>query len=155
MSELIDRLREGLGEAQKRQAEVAKRLQSVQGEWASACAEVNGYVKVIELETRREMEKAATETPAENSSVAQSNESSENDGDTVNKTQVVRDALEAHPGLTPAQLWGAVKTSIPKRTYVYSVLKRLKDRKQVIEKRGKYYLPPNQKTEEVQQELIQ
>jgi hypothetical protein len=45
-----------------------------------------------------------------------------------------------------------VKTRIGRRTYVYSVLKRLKDRKQIIERRGKYYLPEAPKVVEVNEQ---
>ena len=58
MSDMIDRLKEGLAEAQKRHAEVARRFSAVQVEFQAVVAEVNGYVKVIELETRRELEEA-------------------------------------------------------------------------------------------------
>lgn len=138
MSDLIERLKEGLAEVQKRQAEIGKRWQVVNGEWAAVNAELNGYVKVIELETRRELEQAAI-APQIEGPASRAEQLAEQDS---NKTQLVRDALAEHPGgLTPAQLWGAVKHQIKRRNYVYSVLKRLKDRKQVIERRGKYFLP--------------
>ena len=144
MSDLIDRLKIGLAEAQARHAEITKKFQMAQAEWQAANAEVNGYQKVIELETRKELEKAAT-APQMEGPVSQAEQQAEQDS---NKTQIVRDALALHPGLTPAQVWGAVKNQISRRPYVYSVLKRLKDRKQIIEKRGKYYLPTPPKIEE-------
>jgi hypothetical protein len=137
MSELIERLKIGLAEAQTRHAEVTKRHQAITAEWQLSNAEVNGYQKVLELETRRELQKAAT-APQMEGPATRANQEAEQES---NKTQVVRDALALHPGLTPAQVWGAVKNQISRRTYVYSVLKRLKDRKQIIERRGKYYLP--------------
>lgn len=137
MSDVIDRLKEGLAEAQKRHAEVAKRWQMVQAEWTAVNTEVSGYQKVIELETRRELERAAV-APQSQGPATRAEQQLEQE---TNKTQVVRNALAEHPGLTPAQIWGAVKGQINRRTYVYSILKRLKDRKQVIERRGKYYMP--------------
>jgi hypothetical protein len=151
MSHLIDRLKDGLAEAQKRQLEVGKRFQVVQGEWAAVNAEVNGYLKVIELETRRELEQAAVAPQIEGPST-EADQQAEQDS---NKTQLIRDALAEHPGLTPAQVWGAVKNQVGRRNYVYSVLKRLKDRKQVVEKRGKYYLPTMPKIEEVNEHPVQ
>ena len=142
MSEMIERLKEGLAEAQKRHVEATRRYQQAQVEFQAATAEVTGYQKVIELETRRELARAATAPPTE--LITQTTEPQTE----TNKTQIVKDALALHPGLTPAQLWGAVKNDIGKRTYVYSVLKRLKDRKQIFEKRGRYYLPPTPKIEE-------
>lgn len=144
MSELIDRLKIGLAEAQARHAEVTKRFQAAQAEWQLSNAEVTGYQKVLELETRRELEKAAV-APQIEGPASRSEHEAEQDS---NKTQLVRDALALHPGLTPAQVWGAVKTRISRRTYVYSVLKRLKDRRQIVERRGKYYLPEAPKVPE-------
>lgn len=137
MSQIIDRLKIGLAEAQARHAENTKRHQAITAEWQASNAEVNGYQKVIELETKRELERAA-DTPQMQGPASKAEHEADRDS---NKTQLVRDALALHPGLTPAQVWGAVKTRITRRTYVYSVLKRLKDRKQIIERRGKYYLP--------------
>lgn len=151
MSELIDRLKIGLAEAQARHAEVTKRHQAVTAEWQAVNAEVNGYQKVIELETRRELEKAAS-APQMQGPVSQAKQQAEQDS---NKTQIVRDALALHPGLTPAQVWGAVKNQISRRPYVYSVLKRLKDRKQIVERRGKYYLPEPPKTVEANETTLQ
>jgi hypothetical protein len=145
MSQLIERLKEGFVDAQKRQAEVGERWKAVQAEWNAVSTEVSGYAKVIELETKRELERAATLPPVEGPPT-QAEQRIDQD---ANQTQLVRDALANHPGgLTPAQVWGAVKGKVTKRTYVYSILKRLKDRKQVVEKRGKYCLPPTPKVEE-------
>jgi len=148
MSDMIERLKEGLTDAQKRQAEALKRFQLIQVEYNTVTAEVNGYQKVIELETRRELERAAV-APQIEGPISEAELQAEQDS---NKTQLVREALALHPGLTPAQIWGAVKTRIGRRTYVYSVLKRLKDRKQIIERRGKYYLPEAPKVVEVNEQ---
>lgn len=149
MSQLIDRLKEGLAEVQKRQAEVGKRFSAMQLEWAAVNAELNGYNKVIELETKRELEKAATLPPIQGPPT-QAEQRTDQD---ANQTQLVRDALASHPGgLTPAQVWGAVKGKVGRRNYVYSILKRLKDRKQVVEKRGKYSLPALPKIEEASEQ---
>lgn len=148
MSDLLERLKEGLAEAQKKQAEVARRFQAVQAEFQIVNAELTGYQKVLELETRRELEKAAA-TPQSEGPATQAEQRTEQE---TNKTQLVKDALAEHPGLTPAQLYGALKNQMPRRNYLYSVLKRLKDRKQVYEKRGKYYLPAVPKIEEGHEE---
>jgi len=134
---MLDRLKIGLAEAQTRHAENTKRHQAVTAEWQATNAEVLGYQKVIELETKRELEKAAG-APQMQGPASKAEHEAERES---NKTQLVRDALALHPGLSPAQVWGAVKTRIGNRTYVYSILKRLKDRKQIVERRGKYYLP--------------
>ena len=109
-------------------------------------------MKVLEVEARKELEKAAI-APQMQGPASKAEHEAERDS---NKTQLIRDALALHPGLTPAQVWGAVKTRITRRTYVYSVLKRLKDRKQIVEGRGKYYLPVAPKVaEESEQTTLQ
>jgi hypothetical protein len=67
-----------------------------------------------------------------------------------NKTEIIREVLRSHPGgLTPAELWKYVKPQIPQRSYVYSVLQRLKDRGQIQRMRkGKYSLKIVTKAEE-------
>jgi putative SOS response-associated peptidase YedK len=60
--------------------------------------------------------------------------------ETLSKTDLIRNVLKQHPnGIVPVDLWREVKDQVD-RNYVYSVLKRLKDSKQVAERRGKYYL---------------
>lgn len=60
-----------------------------------------------------------------------------------NKTQAVRDLLRQHPaGMTPAEIWEQLETQLSTRAYLYSVLKRLRDKKDAKEKRGKYFLIP-------------
>jgi len=144
MRDILDRLREGLADAQARHAEVHKRWTAMQAEWQVSNALVVGYQKVIEEETRRQLEEAAS-TPKIEGPPTQAEQQA---GQDSNKTQLVRKALAAHPGLTPAQVWGAVKGQIGKRTYVYSILKRLKDRDQIVVRRGKYYLPETPKITE-------
>jgi len=57
-----------------------------------------------------------------------------------NKTEVVRDFLRQHStGVTPSEIWKELESQMSGRAYLYSVLKRLKDRGDVREKRGKYY----------------
>jgi hypothetical protein len=61
-------------------------------------------------------------------------------GDQVNKTDLIRDVLRQNPnGIKPAEVWKQIKDQVA-RAYVYSVLSRLKEKKHVSERRGKYYL---------------
>jgi hypothetical protein len=67
----------------------------------------------------------------------------------INKTEAVRVLLRQHPnGMTPAEMWKHLRPQMSNRVYLYSVLKRLKDRGDVRERRGKYYF--NLKLEENQ-----
>jgi len=56
------------------------------------------------------------------------------------KTGAVREILKRHPaGMTPAEMWVHVHSQIVNRVYLYSILKRLKERGDVRARRGKYY----------------
>jgi hypothetical protein len=58
----------------------------------------------------------------------------------LNKTEMIRDVLRRNPsGMTPAEVWKGLNGQID-RAYVYSVLKRLKDRDQIAYRRKKYSL---------------
>ena len=59
----------------------------------------------------------------------------------INKTQLIRNILQQNPGgMKPVAVWLQVKDQVD-RPYVYSVLSRMKEKKQVIERKGKYFLP--------------
>jgi hypothetical protein len=60
-----------------------------------------------------------------------------------NKTQAVRDLLRQHPtGMTPSEIWGQLERKLSNRAYLYAVLKRLRDKGDAKERRGKYFLTP-------------
>ncbi len=64
----------------------------------------------------------------------------ESPADLGSKTDAIREVLRQHPeGITPVDVWKEVKDNVG-RAYVYSVLKRFKDKKQVSVRRGKYFL---------------
>lgn len=77
---------------------------------------------------------------------------------TVNKSELVREALQQYPGGAKAvQIWKQVKDQVP-RAYTYSVLRRLKDRKLATQRKGKYYPVAPQKgddTEELPAVMVQ
>lgn len=59
----------------------------------------------------------------------------------INKTEAVRELLRQHPaGMTPGDIWKSLEQELSNRTYLYSVLKRLKDKGDAKERRGKYFL---------------
>jgi hypothetical protein len=64
----------------------------------------------------------------------------------INKTNLIRDAIRQHPGASPADLWDAVKEQVS-RTYLYSVLKRLKENDEVMVRRKRYYFKELSKPE--------
>jgi len=73
----------------------------------------------------------------------------------INKTDMVRELLRQHPaGITPTDLWKQVKTRMTHRAYLYSILKRLKDKDEVMVRRGKYIAKMVPKPEEGKEQPI-
>jgi hypothetical protein len=59
----------------------------------------------------------------------------------ASQTQAIRDLLRQHPtGMTPGEIWKLLAAKMSNRAYLYSVLKRLRDKGDARERRGKYFL---------------
>ena len=138
----IEFLKQRLADAQKAFEEEKARYAKATAAWQSANNLVLACQRLIEEESRRQQqsEKGAPGPPV---------------GFTVeieigdNKTNLIRETLKQRPGgVTPSELWDLVRGQIKHRPYVYSVLKRLSDRKEVAKRRGKYYFvePPDERT---------
>jgi hypothetical protein len=159
--------------AQAESQAAQQRLAAAQAAFGLAAAEFQAHQTLIAMHTRKEQQTTGTApatgairvatpaTPAvlpaggtagQNSTASQSStDDNKSDG---NKTQAVRDLLRQHPtGMTPGEIWKALETKVSNRAYLYSVLKRLRDKGDAREKRGKYYLVP--KIEESQTQMVQ
>jgi hypothetical protein len=76
----------------------------------------------------------------------------EDSSGSTNKTDTVRDLLRRHPaGMSAVDIWAEVRSDFKHRPYLYSVLKRLRDREEIIKRRGKYCLKLIPKAEEAQE----
>jgi hypothetical protein len=160
MTTFLETLKSRLEDAQKRYQEITAKLQALQQQHQTLNQEVFGWQQAVQAETNREQQATVTTTPASESpathtvgsrTVVSFETQATDGGETNNKTEAIRELLRQHPtGMTPAQIWNVMKGQIPHRPYVYSVLKRLKDRKQITERRGKYFLQVISKPEEVQ-----
>jgi hypothetical protein len=156
MSQFLETLKARLADAQQRLQVAQTALQKAQVEQQAVMQEYASWQNAVAVETRREQQQntptlppapsvqtshvisvVATPRPlpqAQHSSVASA------DVPEINKSHLIRSVLRQHPnGITPADVWREVKDQVG-RAYVYSVLKRLKDKKQASERRGKYYL---------------
>jgi hypothetical protein len=72
-----------------------------------------------------------------------------------NKTAAVRDLLREHPaGMTAVDIWNEVKADFNHRPYLYSVLKRLRDREEIVKRRNRYFLKLIPKTQEVEDQPV-
>jgi hypothetical protein len=160
MSEYLEQLKKDWADAQKRHQEVAARLNALNAEYQAVTQEVNSFAKIVDVQTRKEQ---GTVKLAVNIHVAPAPAgsgksallaASQSDSDEPNKTELVRELLRQHPsGMTGAELWTAVKDKFPHRQYVYSVLKRLKKKGLVAQRRKKFIFTA--KPEEVAQQTVQ
>jgi hypothetical protein len=170
VSRFLDTLKSRLAEAQARHAEATKRFQVIHAEFSdmqkqfqaanaefqSANQDMQGWAKAVEAETKRESAQSVTEAPQNSIPPSLTALPVVDTGDgqanieQVNKTELVREVLRNHPtGLKPVEVWKLVQGQIPNRSYVYSVLGRLKDRELVSVKRGgKYFCRAMLKTPE-------
>jgi hypothetical protein len=72
-----------------------------------------------------------------------------------NKTDTVRALLRRHPtGMTAVDIWNEVSDDFKHRPYLYSVLKRLRDREEIVKRRNKYCLKLTPKTEEAHEQTV-
>jgi hypothetical protein len=143
-----------------------QRLNAAQAEYQLAAQEFQAFQTLVNMHTRKQQAAAGTPPAATivrtvpvnpalpaNSTVNQhaptpqsATDDNKSDG---NKTQAVRELLRQHQtGMTPAEIWKQLETKLSNRAYLYSVLKRLRDKGDARAKRGKYYL--NLKLEENQ-----
>lgn len=154
----LDEIRTRLQDCQKRAQEITGRLQAVQLEHQSVMQELGSYQKIFDVENRRVQQQQQQTLPATtNLAVSQQPHPivvsvEPSTSDEANKTEAIRELLRQHPaGMTPGQIWQVMKGQIAYRQYIYSVLKRLKDKKQVAERRGKYFFQVLAKPEEVRE----
>ena len=133
-------------EVQKRVAVLQAEMQAAQARFQAAQQEAQSLHFMVATETsRRQQQQQPTITvlaqthvtspppqPIQDASPAQPAD--------VNKTDLVRDFLRQRPGATPTEIWKEVKSQMNHRAYLYSILGRLKERGEVVVRRGKYCL---------------
>lgn len=135
-----------------------QRLQTATAEFQLAANESNSYQTLVNLWTRKEQELGVVEVVDANKmadSVAVAVEANHPQSvPEVNKTELVSELLRQNPaGMTPSDIWAKMDKEIKNRAYLYSVLKRLKDRGVARERRGKYFAVL--KIEESQTQMVQ
>ena len=163
MSQFLETLKARMADAQQRLQVSQNTLVKAQAEHNAVMAEFSSWQNAVSVETRKEQgltglppnppvnplanrpqthvvfrTQPMVQPVPDAASVAVPESAS---GVEVNKTDLIREVLRQHPnGMSPADVWKQVKQHQISRAYVYSVLKRLKDRKQASERRRKYYL---------------
>jgi hypothetical protein len=179
----LETLKTRVTESQKRWQEAQQKLTGAQQEFQIAQVEFANWQGVLQAEMRRlgqlaplpqavqpqprifpnnavrvtpaqplAVNSAPLPAPQPQVSVEESAQTSE-----VNKTELIREVLRLHPaGMTPKEIRTALKGEVS-RDYIYSVLKRLKDRDQILfqRKKRKYFMRVPQKAEEPKQPVLQ
>jgi hypothetical protein len=170
MTKILDELQARVAEAKKRLDDAMAALQVAQQACTQAQHNFNVWNMAAQVEFRDEQAKQAAaeakQMPLPTVKTAPDAESSViNDvvdfvdavpesSVSLNKTDMVRDLLRQHPaGMTATEIWAEVSGQFKYRPYLYSVLKRLKDRDEITKRRtGKYCLKLATKIEEVTQQ---
>jgi hypothetical protein len=165
MSEFLENLRIRFAESQKRFVAKQAQLNAVNAEFQAVAQEFNAWQTLLNLETRKEQMAAttlvvpATTRQIPNTTPTSAPPSPLAPSPNVNKTEIVRELLRQHSaGMTPSELWKQeqIKAQFPHRPYLYSVLKRLKDRGDIAEKRGKYFFKFSTKPDDAKEQgLVQ
>ncbi|MGB8682318.1 MAG: hypothetical protein WCD12_05490 [Candidatus Binatus sp.] len=170
MDDFLTNLKIRAADAQKRFLEAQRKLQIAQTEFQAAAQEHTNYQGVIMAENRKinglavptpisvpqvrtvmvnpnarqvqfiPAHEPAPPSPAPETASAKSE---------INKTEMVRELLRQHSaGMTPDEVWRALRSQLDNHAYIYSVLKRLKERDEVRKSRGKYYFKHHPQAEE-------
>jgi len=164
MSEFLEILKVRHAECQKRFQAKQAQLNAANAEFQAVAQEFNSIQTLMNLELRKEqmeaMARTVSPTPSIAPHVAPAAASSPTAATAeVNKTETIRELLRQHTsGMTPSEIWNQplVRDQFPHRAYLYSVLKRLKDRGDIIEKKGKYVFKFMPKPEEnKEQNMVQ
>lgn len=146
METFLETLKLRLQDAQKRLQTAQQSLQKAQNEFNVAAQEANSWNIAVAAETRKvnlANTVLVTSSPNDGAPAQIANQPAAPPPPTVkpetNKTELVRVCLQQHPnGVTPGDLWEQLKSQLGQRAYLYSVLKRLKDKDEIQERRGKY-----------------
>jgi hypothetical protein len=165
MAKILEEIQTRLVEAQKQLAEATQVLTAAQQKHQAASHNFNVWNAAMQLEQREEQlrQAAATEKQSELplsttkpvASIASPIEHVVDTSEAVNKTEIVRTLLKQHPaGMSAVDIWKEVGAQFTHRPYLYSVLKRLRDREEVIKRRNKYCLTAIPKVEGVKEQPV-
>jgi hypothetical protein len=170
MAKILEEIQTRLAEAQKRLVETSQAFQLAQQAQQAAQHNFNVWNMAAQLEQKDEQVRQAKavekqlplpaaikQEPAPIAVVAAPTvtEQSTDNSDSINKTAVVRDLLGRHPaGMSAVDIWKEVGGQFNHRPYLYSVLKRLRDRDEIVKRRNKYFLTAIPKPEEVKEQAV-
>jgi hypothetical protein len=149
MSQFLETLRQRQVDSHKVLQEKTVILQRAQQEHQMAAQEHASWTNAVATETRREQLAAAAAMPpmigpqplhAHKPSELLPSQMEPESTSEPNKSLLIRNVLQRHPsGIRPIAVWHELRNQVP-RPYIYSVLSRMKQKKQVREVKGKYFL---------------
>jgi hypothetical protein len=174
MSKIIEELQARATDSKLRLDAATKDFQTVQAILQQAQQTFNIWNSALQAEIREEQRKSAAATesqlplptsmPQLKAALETKPKDDEDFVDAVdlagdmpelNKTASVRDLLRRHPaGMTAVDIWNEVKGDFTHRPYLYSVLKRLRDREEIVKRRNRYFLKLIPKTQEAQEQPV-
>lgn len=170
MTNFLEELKIRHADAQKRLQAVQQEMQAMQARFQAVAQEFNSLQLLLSVELAKQKSLASdaetgqATTPKTITVVASASGSAPQvtSGQTtppvaseINKTDMIRELLRQYPGgITPKELWKQVQTRMTHRAYLYSVLKRLKDKGEVMIKRGKYIAKIMPKPEEEREQSV-
>ena len=172
MPKILEELQTRAAEAKKKLDEATVAFQAAQATQNQALQNYNVWSLALQIETREEQQRQAAATekqlPLPNTSttgkeapvIVTSGPDDEcfvvdavDQLESLNKTDIVRNLLRQHPdGMAATEIWKQVHSQFQHRPYLYSILKRLRDRDEVTKRRGKYFLKLASKVEEVKEQ---
>jgi hypothetical protein len=171
MTKILDELQVRVAESKARLDLATKAFQAAQATFVQAQQDHSIWTSAWQAEQRDEQRRAAAAAenqlplPTAQSEPRLANEQEVEDfvdaaladepSENINKTDAVRELLRSHPaGMTAVAIWEEVREDFKHRPYLYSVLKRLRDREEIIKRRGKYCLKLIPKTTEAQEQSL-
>ena len=163
MTKIIDELQVRVAESKERLDKADKEFKLAQVAFQTAQQDHNVWNLALQAETRDEQRKAAVATEQQmplsgivRSEPAAAIDQSPDNAEISNKTDAVRSLLKQHPaGMSAVDIWNEVRSQFPHRPYLYSVLKRLRDRQEIVKRRNRYCLTALTKPEGREQSLVQ
>jgi hypothetical protein len=167
MSKILEELQVRVADSKSRLDVATKSFQVAQAAFQQAQQDHNVWNAALMAEQRDEQRRAAAaiekQLPLPTSQVEPKPFTWEHDvpdladerADHFNKTDAVRDLLRRHPaGMTAVDIWNEVSDDFKHRPYLYSVLKRLRDREEIVKRRNKYCLKLTPKTEGAHEQTV-
>jgi hypothetical protein len=147
MSQFLEELKSRLTDAAKRLQAAQQKAAFAQAELQAVNQEYSSLQHLANVEAARTQQSAGT--PITVSVSSRMGEPVLPQGSETNKTETIRELLRQHPaGMTPTDIWKEVKGQMAHRPYLYSILKRLKDKDEVCVRRGKYIVKLTPKSED-------